>query len=188
MTHAPLHIHVLVAVLVDGWSRVCVWGGGRKARLQRVARPCVVGEHSLLFRPLPRSLDVVGAAVVVPCHTRFLKDMWQYWCCQQVCSVLNYGITVVVSPLISLMQDQVQLVSNLGDGVSAACLFSGQPETEAMSIYRELHKPHPLIQLLFLTPERIGTGGMQEIFRKLHESVRGPSAPHSRMAMGLRSR
>ena len=96
-----------------------------------------------------------------------------------MCSVLNYGITVVVSPLISLMQDQVQLVSNLGDGVSAACLFSGQPETEAMSIYRELHKPHPLIQLLFLTPERIGTGGMQEIFRKLHESVRdhsvGPS-------------
>jgi hypothetical protein len=93
------------------------------------------------------------------------------------------------------MQDQVQLVSNLGDGVSAACLFSGQPETEAMSIYRELHKPHPLIQLLFLTPERMGTSGMQEIFRKLNESVcsisgagsspaacRTPLHPHARCA------
>jgi ATP-dependent DNA helicase RecQ len=93
--------------------------------------------------------------------------------CVQVCSVLSMGTTVVVSPLISLMQDQVQLVSNLGDGVSAACLFSGQTDAEALSIYRELHKPTPLLQLLFLTPERLSTPSLTEIFNKLYASVGG---------------
>ncbi len=92
---------------------------------------------------------------------------------EQVCSVLDFGTTVVVSPLISLMQDQVQLVCNLGDGVSAACLFSGQSEEEALSIYRELHKPHPLIQMVFLTPERLSTASLQSIFGKLYDSVCG---------------
>ncbi|KAI8977463.1 P-loop containing nucleoside triphosphate hydrolase protein [Mycotypha africana] len=63
------------------------------------------------------------------------------------------GVTMVVSPLLSLMQDQVeQLVK--GRGIAAAMLNSTVDAQQKAWIYRDLkNNTTPTIQLLYVTPE-----------------------------------
>ncbi|HUO86457.1 MAG TPA: ATP-dependent DNA helicase RecQ, partial [Thermoanaerobaculia bacterium] len=68
------------------------------------------------------------------------------------------GPALVVSPLISLMKDQVDaLVAN---GVAAACLNSAQPAEERRRVRQELAAGR--VRLLYVSPERLvgeGNGG-----------------------------
>eukprot|EP00546_Thalassionema_frauenfeldii_P019421 CAMPEP_0178902928 /NCGR_PEP_ID=MMETSP0786-20121207/4877_1 /TAXON_ID=186022 /ORGANISM="Thalassionema frauenfeldii, Strain CCMP 1798" /LENGTH=1176 /DNA_ID=CAMNT_0020574249 /DNA_START=92 /DNA_END=3623 /DNA_ORIENTATION=+ len=71
------------------------------------------------------------------------------WCCP--------GLSVVVSPLLSLIQDQVQSMTKLG--VESVFLTSTQEyETEQRDIQRRLfstNTAHGCIKLLYLTPEKL---------------------------------
>ena len=71
--------------------------------------------------------------------------------CYQVPALALKGVTVVVSPLISLMQDQVQQL--LSQGVKAAYLNSSQTSEESEKISRELHAGE--LQVIYLAPERL---------------------------------
>lgn len=71
--------------------------------------------------------------------------------CYQIPALVQSGLTVVVSPLISLMKDQVdQLLAN---GVAAACLNSTQSREEQQAIMAGCRSGQ--IRLLYIAPERL---------------------------------
>ncbi len=75
--------------------------------------------------------------------------------CYQAPALVREGLTVVVSPLISLMKDQVDgLVQN---GVPAAMLTSAQGAAERRATFEDLERG--LLKLLFVAPERVMMDG-----------------------------
>jgi len=73
--------------------------------------------------------------------------------CYQLAGLLMEGLTVVVSPLIALMQDQVGAARELG--LAAAFLNSSMKEQEIRAVYRRLHAGQ--IKLLYISPERFAS-------------------------------
>ena len=73
--------------------------------------------------------------------------------CYQVPALLLPGIAIVVSPLISLMQDQVAQLK--AQGVAAAYINQSQSREEQQQIYQGLHQGH--IKILYVAPERLLT-------------------------------
>jgi ATP-dependent DNA helicase RecQ len=73
--------------------------------------------------------------------------------CYQIPSLLRDGVGVVVSPLIALMQDQVDALAEVG--VRAAFLNSTQSFDESQQIERRLRSGH--LDLLYVAPERLMT-------------------------------
>ena len=71
--------------------------------------------------------------------------------CYQVPALAMEGVAIVVSPLISLMQDQVQQLST--QGVKAAYLNSSQDPEEAQRVSDALHQGE--LDLLYVAPERL---------------------------------
>jgi ATP-dependent DNA helicase RecQ len=73
--------------------------------------------------------------------------------CYQIPSLLRPGTGVVISPLIALMQDQVEALAQLG--VRAAFLNSSQSAQEAGEVERQLLAG--TLDLLYVAPERLLT-------------------------------
>ena len=71
--------------------------------------------------------------------------------CYQLPAILRDGLTVVVSPLIALMRDQVRQLQ--GFGINAASLNSANDEAENQRVYRELREGS--LRLLYVAPERL---------------------------------
>lgn len=71
--------------------------------------------------------------------------------CYQIPALVRQGLTLVVSPLISLMKDQVdQLLAN---GVAAACLNSTQNREEQQNVMAGCRSGK--VRLLYIAPERL---------------------------------
>ncbi|EDP57845.1 ATP-dependent DNA helicase RecQ [Vibrio sp. AND4] len=71
--------------------------------------------------------------------------------CYQIPALVRSGITIVISPLISLMKDQVdQLKAN---GVAAECINSTMPRETLLSVYNRMHTGH--LKLVYVSPERV---------------------------------
>ncbi len=73
--------------------------------------------------------------------------------CYQLPALMMEGITVVISPLISLMKDQVESLK--ANGIKAAAFNSSNTDAENMDIRRECLKGN--IKLLYISPERLLT-------------------------------
>lgn len=71
--------------------------------------------------------------------------------CYQLPAILRGGLTVVVSPLIALMRDQVRQLQ--GFGINAASLNSANDEAENQRVYRDLREG--TLRLLYVAPERL---------------------------------
>lgn len=79
--------------------------------------------------------------------------------CFQVPAMLLKGTVIVISPLISLMRDQVDsLVQN---GISAACINSLQDSVSTSEIYRRAAAGE--YKLLYVAPERLETEGFMRL-------------------------
>ncbi|ABE53627.1 ATP-dependent DNA helicase RecQ [Shewanella denitrificans OS217] len=87
--------------------------------------------------------------------------------CYQLPALLFQGLTIVVSPLISLMKDQVD--SLIQTGVPAAYLNSSQPREVSMNVLRQLHSGE--IKLLYVSPERLLREDFIERLQHLHVSL-----------------
>lgn len=82
--------------------------------------------------------------------------------CFQLPALCRDGLTVVISPLIALMRDQVQgLISS---GVAAGALTSGNTEEENDAVFEALSKG--ALKLLYMAPERLASGGTLPLLRR----------------------
>lgn len=84
--------------------------------------------------------------------------------CYQIPALVLEGSTLVISPLISLMKDQVDQL--LAHGVSAAYVHSAQPVAVQRSHLRALQAGH--LKLLYISPERLLS---DPFFERLPESL-----------------
>lgn len=73
--------------------------------------------------------------------------------CYQVPALLLKGITIVVSPLISLMKDQVSSLSEYG--ISAAYINSSLSPSQYREVFSNARKGH--FKIIYVAPERLGT-------------------------------
>ncbi|KFA99661.1 ATP-dependent DNA helicase RecQ [Vibrio sp. ER1A] len=71
--------------------------------------------------------------------------------CYQIPALVRSGITLVISPLISLMKDQVDQLK--ADGVAAECINSTQSKETLIDIYRRMNKGQ--LKLIYVSPERV---------------------------------
>jgi ATP-dependent DNA helicase RecQ len=88
--------------------------------------------------------------------------------CYQIPSMLRPGVGVVVSPLIALMQDQVDAL--LQAGVRAAFLNSSQDFAAASEIERRLRMDE--LDLIYVAPERLLTERFLGLMDFLHDKGR----------------
>ena len=71
--------------------------------------------------------------------------------CYQIPALMKDGVAVVVSPLIALMKDQVDMLRDVG--IAAAALNSTLTADEAKGVYRDLESGR--LKLLYVAPERL---------------------------------
>ena len=106
------------------------------------------------FRPLQReAMDAIlaGRDSVVVLPTGGGKSL-----CFQAPAVVQEGLALVVSPLISLMKDQVDTL--VGNGVAAACYNSSLAADDKAAVVSGLRAGR--FRLLYVSPERlVGDGG-----------------------------
>ncbi|SJN57198.1 ATP-dependent DNA helicase RecQ [Vibrio ruber DSM 16370] len=82
--------------------------------------------------------------------------------CYQIPAIMQDGVTLVISPLISLMKDQVdQLVAN---GVAAACINSSMSREALTETYQRMNAG--TLKLVYVSPERVL---MADFIERLHQ-------------------
>ncbi|SMO74250.1 DNA helicase RecQ [Paracoccus laeviglucosivorans] len=82
--------------------------------------------------------------------------------CYQLPALMRDGLTVVISPLIALMRDQVRALTEAG--VAAAALTSGNTEDENAEVWRALSARE--LRLLYMAPERLASGATIPMLRR----------------------
>jgi ATP-dependent DNA helicase RecQ len=83
--------------------------------------------------------------------------------CYQLPALVDGALTIVVSPLIALMRDQVRQMASVG--VPAATLNSMATEEEALEAWRLLRSG--ALRLLFVSPERLMADGLAVRLKEL---------------------
>ena len=84
--------------------------------------------------------------------------------CFQLPAIAQDGVTVVISPLIALMRDQVRALTELG--VAAGALTSGNTEDEIEQVFQALESGW--LKLLYIAPERLANPGTEMMLRKVN--------------------
>ena len=87
--------------------------------------------------------------------------------CYQLPALLRAGVAIVVSPLIALMQDQVDALKQLG--VRAAFLNSSQDADEAREITAQLMRGE--LQIVYVAPERLLMSGFLALLDEIEDGA-----------------
>lgn len=87
--------------------------------------------------------------------------------CFQLPALVRDGVTIVISPLIALMRDQVRGLKEAG--VVAGALTSGNTEEETDEVWRNLE--NGTLKLLYIAPERLASNGAQRMLRNAGVSM-----------------
>ena len=82
--------------------------------------------------------------------------------CYQVPALMLDGLTLVISPLISLMKDQVDQLVRLG--ICAACMNSMLDGEQYQQLRRQIQAGQ--IQILYIAPERLRSGDFLSLLRR----------------------
>jgi ATP-dependent DNA helicase RecQ len=83
--------------------------------------------------------------------------------CYQVPAIMLEGCTVVVSPLVALMDNQVAALR--ANGVAVSCIHSGQDRARNIEEWRRVARGE--VSLLYLSPERLMTPRMLAAMEQL---------------------
>ncbi|KIW10176.1 hypothetical protein PV08_11137 [Exophiala spinifera] len=122
----------------------------------------VFGKES--FRPLQEEVIasvLEGNDVFLCAATSFGKSL-----CYQLPAVVSLGVTVVISPLLALMTNQVQAARDLG--INVECINGRTPYQERVRIETDLLCGHPSTKLLYVTPELCATNHFRDLITKIH--------------------
>ncbi|MEM9636582.1 MAG: DNA helicase RecQ [Pseudomonadota bacterium] len=87
--------------------------------------------------------------------------------CFQLPALLREGVTVVISPLIALMRDQVRALQEAG--VAAGALTSGNTPEETDAVFEALAAGR--LKLLYMAPERLAAGSAAALLRRSNVSL-----------------
>ena len=82
--------------------------------------------------------------------------------CFQIPALMGEGLTVVISPLIALMRDQVRGLQ--AAGVAAEAITSANTEEETDKIFSALNSSK--LRILYLAPERLASTAMQSALHR----------------------
>ena len=83
--------------------------------------------------------------------------------CFQLPALLKDGMAVVISPLISLMKDQVDGLKDMG--IPADCLNSSQTSRQQNEVIDRINDKQ--VKLLYISPERLQTEATQELLNSV---------------------
>ncbi len=87
--------------------------------------------------------------------------------CFQLPALLRDGVTVVISPLIALMRDQVRALQEAG--VTAGALTSGNTDEETEAVWEAIEAGR--LKLLYMAPERLASGAAMGMLRRIGVSL-----------------
>ncbi|KAF2013716.1 ATP-dependent DNA helicase [Aaosphaeria arxii CBS 175.79] len=122
----------------------------------------VFGKRS--FRPLQReviSATLEGEDVFLQAATSFGKSL-----CYQLPAVVDFGITIVISPLLALMNNQVASMRRAN--IRVETINSTTTQSKKKAIIEDLQCGHPLTRLLYVTPEYCEGDHFRNILRIIH--------------------
>ena len=116
-------------------------------------------------RPVQR--EVITAAlggndVFLQAATSFGKSL-----CFQLPAVVDYGITIVISPLLALMNNQIASLRTAG--INVATINSTTPQGLKLAIFDDLRSGHPHTRLLYVTPEFCQLDHFRKLLRIVYE-------------------
>ena len=87
--------------------------------------------------------------------------------CFQLPALCREGVTVVISPLIALMRDQVRALKAVG--VEAGALTSGNTDEETEDVFQALDDGR--LRLLYIAPERLAAAATMPLLRRIGVSL-----------------
>lgn len=87
--------------------------------------------------------------------------------CFQLPALMLEGVTIVISPLISLMQDQVRALSS--SGINAAYINSSLTKSQIDKVFSSAVRGE--YKLIYVAPERLESYDMLALFRQLRVSM-----------------
>ncbi|SFR55791.1 ATP-dependent DNA helicase RecQ [Yoonia tamlensis] len=117
------------------------------------------------FRPGQK--DIVAAVVSGQNTLAIMPTGGGKSLCFQLPALVRDGVTVVISPLIALMRDQVRGLREAG--VSAGALTSGNTQDETDEVFAALEAG--TLKLLYMAPERLASGGTINMLRRAGVSL-----------------
>jgi len=94
--------------------------------------------------------------------------------CYQVPALAKEGMCLVISPLISLMKDQVDSLKI--KGIAAAAIHSGMHPDEQERVLSNAR--FGALKLLYISPERLATDRIRELLRKSRISLLAVDEAH----------
>ena len=87
--------------------------------------------------------------------------------CFQLPALCRDGVTLVISPLIALMRDQVRALRAVG--VEAGALTSGNTDAETEEVFAALDQGR--LKLLYMAPERLGSAATFGLLRRINTTL-----------------
>ncbi len=113
------------------------------------------------FRPM--QLEIIGNVMAGRDSLVLMPTGGGKSLCYQLPALCLDGLTLVISPLIALMKDQVDALRS--NGIAAAYINSSVPPHEVSGIYAAARAGR--LKLLYIAPERLAVGGFDEFLRGL---------------------
>ena len=111
-----------------------------RGQQQAIVESLIAGDHALVIMPTGGGKSL----------------------CYQIPSIVRHGCGIVISPLIALMQDQVDALMQLG--IRAGFLNSTQQASENAETERQLQQGE--LDLLYIAPERLNQIRTRELFQQ----------------------
>lgn len=117
------------------------------------------------FRPMQE--DIVDSVIKGNDTLALLPTGGGKSICFQVPAMAMDGVCIVITPLISLMKDQVLHLKNIG--IPAAAIFSGMHPKEIDLAYNQA--VFGMLKLLYVSPERLMTDTFIEAIKKMKVNI-----------------